>query len=92
MSERRRDIPLLAYHFLKKYSRINQKHIQAISPATLQVLMNLEYPGNIRELENIIERGVIFCRTNALSSGGFEVGGPGPHLFRSARRYLLSAL
>ena len=57
LTERRRDIPLLAYHFLKKYSQLNKKQIQAISPATLQVLMNLDYPGNIRELENIIERG-----------------------------------
>lgn len=67
LSGRRGDIPLLAYHFLKKYSRLNQKRIQGISPVTLQVLMSLDYPGNIRELENIIERGVIFCQTNTLT-------------------------
>ncbi|MBW2087093.1 MAG: sigma-54-dependent Fis family transcriptional regulator [Deltaproteobacteria bacterium] len=66
LKERREDIPLLSYHFLKKYTRLNQKDIQGISPQAMQVLLSQEYPGNIRELENIIERGVIFCTTDTL--------------------------
>ena len=66
LKERKQDIPLLSYHFLKKYARINQKDIKDISPSAKQALLSQEFPGNVRELENIIERGVIFCRTNTL--------------------------
>jgi DNA-binding NtrC family response regulator len=66
LAERRGDIPLLSYHFLKKYAGINGKRIAEICPQAMQRLMTLDYPGNVRELENIIERGVIFCRTEAL--------------------------
>ena len=66
LKERREDIPLLSHHFLKKYARINQKDIQDISPSAMQALLFLEFPGNVRELENIIERGVIFCTTDSL--------------------------
>ena len=66
LKERKEDIPLLSYHFLKKYARINQKDIQDISPSAMQALLFHEFPGNVRELENIIERGVIFCTTDSL--------------------------
>jgi len=66
LKERRQDIPLLSYHFLKKYTRINQKDIHEISSAAMHILMSEEFPGNVRELENIIERGVVFCRTDTL--------------------------
>ena len=68
LSERRGDIPLLSYHFLKKYAAINGKKINAICPIAMQRLMSLEFPGNVRELENIIERGVIFCQTERLTT------------------------
>jgi len=66
LKERKEDISLLSYHFLKKYTRANQKEIIDISLAAMQALLSLELPGNVRELENIIERGVIFCQTNTL--------------------------
>jgi DNA-binding NtrC family response regulator len=66
LKERKQDIPLLAYHFLKRYAQINAKVIQEISPEAMQALMGREYPGNVRELENIIERGIIFCNTDTL--------------------------
>ncbi|MBW2096670.1 MAG: sigma-54-dependent Fis family transcriptional regulator [Deltaproteobacteria bacterium] len=66
LSERKEDIPLLSYHFLKKYSRLNQKDIRGISPSAMQGLLTRDFPGNVRELENIIERGVIFCQTDTL--------------------------
>ena len=68
LGERREDIPMLSYHFLKKYAHQNQKDIRDISPVAMQTLTDMDYPGNVRELENIIERGVIFCRGATLSN------------------------
>jgi transcriptional regulator with PAS, ATPase and Fis domain len=64
LSERKDDITLLAYYFVKKYSVLMKKAITEISADVLAVLANYDFPGNVRELENIIERGV------ALSTGG----------------------
>jgi DNA-binding NtrC family response regulator len=73
LKERKEDIPILSYHFLEKYARRNQKDIRHISPEALQVLLSLEYPGNVRELENIIERGVIFCRSDVLKVNDLQL-------------------
>jgi len=67
LADRRGDIPLLSHHFLKKYAAINHKTITEIGPHAMRRLMALDYPGNVRELENIIERGVIFCRSESLA-------------------------
>lgn len=66
LKERKEDIPLLSYHFLKKYTRIYQKDIADIAPAAMTLITSQEYQGNVRELENIIERGVLFCRDKTL--------------------------
>jgi two-component system response regulator PilR (NtrC family) len=58
LRDRREDIQILANHFLKKYSQELSKNISNISPEALQILLNYEYPGNVRELQNIIERAV----------------------------------
>jgi transcriptional regulator with PAS, ATPase and Fis domain len=58
LSERKDDIPLLSYYFLKKYAALMKKSINDISQEVISVLMNYDFPGNVRELENIIERGV----------------------------------
>ena len=58
LRDRRDDIQTLANYFLKKYSQELSKNISKISPEALQILMNYEYPGNVRELQNIIERAV----------------------------------
>jgi len=55
---RKDDIPALINHFLKKYSTEMHKNVAAVSPEVADILMDYDYPGNIRELENIIERGV----------------------------------
>ncbi len=62
LKERSEDIPLLSYHFLAKYSCINKKDIRSISPEAMYALRHYDYTGNVRELENIIERSVIFCQ------------------------------
>jgi len=58
---RRDDIPLLIDHFLAKYL-LPKQHVKCISPESLDILMGYDYPGNVRELENIIERSLAMCR------------------------------
>ncbi len=66
LRERKDDVPLLVDHFLKKYSRRLGKQIQEMSSYAMQVLMNYNFPGNVRELENIIERGVALENSNII--------------------------
>ncbi|MDI6800770.1 MAG: sigma-54 dependent transcriptional regulator [Thermodesulfovibrionales bacterium] len=66
LSERRDDIPLLGYYFLKKYSTLMKKDIAEISTDVTAVLLNYDFPGNVRELENIIERGVALANGNTI--------------------------
>lgn len=58
LSERREDISLLIGHFIKKYSTALRKRISRMSPEAMEILLGYSYPGNVRELENIIERAV----------------------------------
>lgn len=67
LRERKEDIPLLADHFLKKYCEELGKSITRISPEALQFLMNYDFPGNVRELQNIIERAVALETGSQLS-------------------------
>ena len=66
LSERRDDIPLLSYYFLKKYTTLMKKDITEISQDVISILMNYDFPGNVRELENIIERGVALSNGNTI--------------------------
>ncbi len=66
LKDRREDIPLLANHFLKRYAEKVQKSIKAISADVLRLLMQYDFPGNVRELENIIERAVLLETTELL--------------------------
>lgn len=61
LRERKEDIPLLVDHFIKRYSAQQGKDIVGISPPALAILMQHDFPGNIRELENIIEYSFILC-------------------------------
>jgi len=65
--ERKEDIPVLIRYFLTRYSRKFSKRICAIDPAAEEILFAYTYPGNIRELENIIERAVALADTEALT-------------------------
>jgi len=58
---RRDDIPLLVDHFLAKY-QLPEQHVKCISPEAMEILLHYDYPGNVRELENIIERTLAMCR------------------------------
>jgi transcriptional regulator with PAS, ATPase and Fis domain len=58
LSERKDDIPLLSYYFLKKHATLMKKPVAEISEDVIALLLNYDFPGNVRELENVIERGV----------------------------------
>jgi formate hydrogenlyase transcriptional activator len=66
LRERREDIPLLVRYFVQKYARQMQKSVDTIPAAAMKKLANWDWPGNIRELENFIERAVILTRGNSL--------------------------
>ncbi len=59
LRERKKDIPLLVSHFLRKYNRVNDKNAKGISSQALKLFMDYDWPGNVRELENVIERAVV---------------------------------
>ena len=66
LRERREDIPVLVRHFVHRFARQMQKQIETIPAATMKALTNWEWPGNIRELENFVERAVILTRGKTL--------------------------
>ncbi|MBU1209026.1 MAG: sigma-54 dependent transcriptional regulator [Proteobacteria bacterium] len=67
LRERKEDIAPLVEHFLKKYNRENKKNATSLSKEVRDLLMNYHYPGNVRELENIMERAVVLCRGETLT-------------------------
>jgi formate hydrogenlyase transcriptional activator len=68
LRERKEDIPQLVSYFVQKFAKQMQKKIEAISPAVMKGLTAWEWPGNIRELENFIERAVIVTRGRSLDA------------------------
>jgi DNA-binding NtrC family response regulator len=79
LRDRVADVPLLAQHFLKRFAEENTKKVVEIDDATMTILQSHAWPGNIRELENVIERGVILCRGEVLMPGDLP-----PELTKSA--------
>ena len=69
LSERKDDIPLLSYYFLKKYAVLMKKNVSEISQDVIGLLMNYDFPGNVRELENIMERGVALASDKVIELG-----------------------
>ena len=67
LRERKEDIPLLINHFIKRFSNLKKRLISDISPDALALLMSHDYPGNIRELENIIEHAFVFCQGTVIN-------------------------
>ena len=61
LRQRKEDIPLLVHHFLDKYTRQMNKHVPGLTNGAMRALLNHEWRGNVRELENVIERAVIFA-------------------------------
>ncbi len=67
LRKRKEDIPLLAQHFLNHYRLKFNRNIEEITPEAMELLMKYDYPGNIRELENIIEQAVVVANSNVIS-------------------------
>jgi DNA-binding NtrC family response regulator len=102
LSERKDDIPLLVFHFLKKYSSLMGKEIMEVAQEVLDVLIQYDFPGNVRELENIVERGVALVNGDTIEIAhlpedlrGFSVqifrkteGGKFPSLEEMERSYI----
>jgi two-component system response regulator HydG len=66
LRERKEDIEMLATYFLKKYAAISRRNVNSISAKALEQLKNYSWPGNIRELEHLIERNVLLAKTNEI--------------------------
>ncbi len=66
LRERKEDIPLLIDHFISKFNRLQSKDISGVSEEAMGLLMRHDYPGNIRELENIIEHAFILCSSGLI--------------------------
>jgi len=71
LKERKKDIPLLTEHFIKKYNNEHNRQIEGISEEAVELLMRLDWPGNVRELENRIERAVIMAKEVVLEPKHF---------------------
>ncbi len=76
LRERRDDIPLLVHHFVDKYCKSNNKEVLDIAPEAMSMLMARDWPGNVRQLENVIERGVILCRSEQIKLEDFMAEAP----------------
>ena len=66
LRDRREDIPLLVEHFIRKFGRLSGKEIQGLSPEAFPMLMSHDFPGNVRELENIIEYATVVCKNGMI--------------------------
>lgn len=87
LRERKEDIPILAEHFIARYAARNNSRVNSVSREAMDLLMKYDFPGNVRELENIIERGVVIARDSVITrnelpfrsnamSGGEKAAGP----------------
>ena len=84
LRERLDDVPLIARHFLDRFNLQYNKKIRDLSPATVQRLLRYNWPGNIRELESVIERAVLFCSGKQLEPGCLPEEFHGPRLSNSS--------
>ena len=66
--QRREDIPLLIDHFIRRFNARRGREVSGVSDAVMDLLMRHDFPGNVRELENIIEHAFVLCKTGAIQS------------------------
>jgi transcriptional regulator with PAS, ATPase and Fis domain len=67
LRQRKEDIPILINHFIERFNRIQQKAVAGITPEVMALLMAHQWPGNIRELENLIERAFVLCSEGSIT-------------------------
>jgi len=100
LSHRREDIPLLVDHMVAKFTRLQGKNIAGVSDEVMARLMEYDYPGNVRELENIIEQAFVLCRGGLIEllhlppelrpAAAPESGGPGPMSLGAMEKLLIA--
>ena len=100
LSQRREDIPLLVDHMVAKFTRLQGKNIAGVSDEVMARLMEYDYPGNVRELENIIEQAFVLCRGGLIElhhlppelrpAAAPESGGPGPMSLGAMEKLLIA--
>ena len=66
LAERRQDVPYLIEHFIERFNAKQGKRIQGVTPAVMEILMRHDFPGNVRELENLIEYCFVLCRNGSI--------------------------
>ena len=66
LRERREDIPLLVEHFVRRFNAKRGKKLDGVTPAVMEILMRHDFPGNVRELENLIEYGFVLCHEGSI--------------------------
>jgi PAS domain S-box-containing protein len=66
LRDRREDIPFLVEHFIRRFSAKRGKEITGVTPAVMEILMRHDFPGNVRELENVIEYGFVLCHSRLI--------------------------
>jgi len=100
LRQRREDIPLLVDHLVAKFNRLQGKDIAGVSDDVLGMLMGHDYPGNVRELENIIEQAFVLCRGGLIElrqlppelrpAGPRRPGEPGPTTLKAMETHLVT--
>ena len=101
LKERREDIPLLVDHLVAKFNRLQEKDLSGVSAEVMARLMEHNYPGNVRELENILEQAFVLCREGQIEvqhlpielrpSGSATAAEAAPTDMRSAQRQMIEA-
>jgi len=86
LRERKEDIPLLVDHFIRRLKRLHGRPVTGISQEALSILMSYDYPGNIRELKNIIEHGFVLCPKGQIEASCLPKGLVSPVSRPSANR------
>ncbi len=82
LRERKDDIPRLAEYFLRRYAADNRKPVTSISDAAMEMLANYSWPGNIRELENVVERAVVLSNQSVLTTDDLPAEIRYPHDYK----------
>ncbi|QCQ22889.1 sigma-54 interaction domain-containing protein [Desulfoglaeba alkanexedens] len=100
LRERREDIPLLVDHFIARLNRLQGKDVTGVSNAVLMRLMEHNYPGNVRELKNILEHAFVLCQQGRIDighlppelrpAGPAEVGHAGPMTLQAMERLMIT--
>jgi len=92
LRERRQDLPPLMDHFLKLFAAKNGKSLRGFSRAARDALLRYDYPGNVRELENLIERAVVLCRGDVIDRGDLPLMVDEPDAPSEAQTQLTAAV